>query len=483
MDRPYDLAVIGVRFPQLALATLLAKRGMRVAVLEERGSVPPLPGERLQGYLFRKRPAPLFGLDDDGILRRLLDEVGIGHLLVRGAYPANPLSYQVVLPGHRLDIAPGREGMEEQVAREWPGQEGPIGRYLADCDRLAAAWHQGYLEAATLEGRGGGGMRRLRSRLSVWSLARSLQDPRAYGVREGAPANFLALPQHFLGAYPMGGEAPALSRALVASIGRRGTYQEPDGTAGLASLLVTRFLEYGGSIEFGARVEAVTPARGQQGFTISLAGRGERRTARTIAGTDHLLLRLGVRGKAPAAPGGPPPLVPLRFYLGLRDRYVPVGMADNVLFLRLDGGGPLGIRALYLSLCPRGSSMAPPGCRSLTVTALVPADKASAPFPLSTEEMVDDLRRALEDLIPFLDEGLTMASMDLTAEGRDTPPRPLGEGLTALSPARVGRGRVRRAAGGRALLFGAPPWELGMEGEALMTLAGAGMLARALGKG
>jgi phytoene dehydrogenase-like protein len=487
--RPYHLAIIGVRFPQLALATLLAKRGRRVLILEERHGVPPQSEEHIEGHLFRKRPAPLFGLDEEGVLRRLLDEVGIGHLLVRDSYPQNPVSYQVVLPRHRVSVFPGREALAGELSREFPAQAGAFADFYRECDRLADTWYRGFTEVGPLEGRSPYTWAHLRGRLSVLRDARRLAGPARFGLDAGEPGRFLALQQHFLASYPLGpaigpspGGIPPLALALTHAIGRRGTFAEPEGTASLASLLITRFLEYGGAIEFGVKVEAVEGWTPRGGFPIRLAG-GEKRFARVLATTESLGEKLGVRARPlrPAA-GGPAPLVPQRFYMGIRDRIVPLGMADNLFLLREDGGGPLGIRALYLALSPRGSRMAPAGSRSLTVTALVPPGLLASSPKVEEQAVLDDLVAALGEVIPFLDEGLTLARSDLSAVGRETPPRTLGQGVTVWSPALVGRSRVRAAARGRALLFSSPPWELGLEGEALMTLAAAGLAGRAAGE-
>ncbi len=475
--RSHHLAVIGVRFPQLALAVLLAKRGRRVLILEERQSVPPQPEERVEGYLFRKRPAPLFGLDEDGILRRLLDEVGIGHRLVKDAYPANPVSYQVVLPRHRIDVPADREALARQLAREFPGREDAFASFYRECDELSATWYRGFTEVGPLEGRSPLTWSHLKGRLAVLSAARRLQGAARFGLDAGEPGRFLALQNHFLGSYALDAPPPPLALSLIQAIGRRGTFQEPDGTASLASLLITRFLEYGGTIEFGARVEEMEEQRPGVGFALRLAG-GEKRFTRVLATTESLAGRLGLRARPPRAPEGPAPLAPLRFYLGLRDRHIPVGMADNLYLLREDGGGPLGLRALYLALSPRGSRMAPEGCRSLTVTALIAPGRITAIRAASEKAVTGDLLRALSAVIPFLDEGLILARSDLAAAGRETPPRPLGSGLTVWSPALVGKSRVRDAARGHALLFSSPPWELGIEGEALMTLAAAGIVRR-----
>ena len=120
MTATYHLTIIGTRFPQLALGTLLAKRGRRVLIVDTLSAESTIESNGIEGYRFRKRPIPMCGLDSGGFLRMFLDEIGIGRVLVNEIYPMNEVSYQVVLPRHRLNIYPKRDRLLAEIAREFP---------------------------------------------------------------------------------------------------------------------------------------------------------------------------------------------------------------------------------------------------------------------------------------------------------------------------------------------------------------------------
>jgi phytoene dehydrogenase-like protein len=122
MTNRHQLTVIGTRFPHLALGVLLAKKGRKVLIVDTLVNESGQEEDSTTGYRFRRRPAPLFGLDGQGFLRRFLDEIGIGRMLVNKTYPSNPISYQVVLPRHRVNVYPERENLFEELAREFPGR-------------------------------------------------------------------------------------------------------------------------------------------------------------------------------------------------------------------------------------------------------------------------------------------------------------------------------------------------------------------------
>ena len=169
MADPFHLTIIGTRFPQLALGTLLAKRGKRVLIVDTVSARSDSDGSGIKGYRFRKRPVPMYGLDSGGFLRMFLDEIGIGRVLVNQTYPVNEVSYQVVLPRHRLNIYPKRDRLLAEIAREFPGNMDTIRALYEEWDTIAADWYRGQdnlLSFAALNGLlfiSGHGMRRHRN--------------------------------------------------------------------------------------------------------------------------------------------------------------------------------------------------------------------------------------------------------------------------------------------------------------------------------
>ncbi len=484
MTETHHLALIGARYPQLALGTLMAKRGFRVLVVDQNVGQAQTPGEDGNQYAFRRRPAPLFGLDSNGLLRRFLDEIGIGRMLVRRFYPPNPVSYQVVLPRHRINIYPQRDATMEELSREFPGSVDSFRALYDELDGQSDRWYEGYADLPSLE-RGWGSLAR------IWNRGKAVRQFRQAGSILNSfngmeqETAFLHLQHHFLGGYPFQTQTKptVLSAALIHSIGSRGTFREPVGTTSITSLMADRLQEYGGEILHGAKAATVRNGPGNL-VTIILDGGREIQTACLAITSDIAGFVEGLSQRAGKPHADDSGLrVPVRFFLGINASIVPVGMEDNLFYMRDDDGGPLGLKALYLSMGPPGSEGPhDEGRRPLTVTALV--DRAI--LKGITGEIIaaaeKDILQALEAVIPFLDRGLNFLGSDLTADVLEAAPRPLGGWITSWIPALVGRSRVLTGKRGRVAVMEVPPWELGLEGETLTALAAAGALRKVLEK-
>jgi phytoene dehydrogenase-like protein len=482
MTPDFDLTLIGARYPQLALGTLMAKRGHRVLIVHlDSGQGKPSSGGPPAGYIFRKRPTPLFGLDGDGLLRRFLDEIGIGRMLVQRSYPVNPVSYQVVLPRHRINVYSKRDRLLEELRREFPSSIDAFRTFFSELDDLAALWYEDITDLDSLE-KSRPAMSRISSTFRGNSKARGMSHLLGdLGRTPGGEAGFAAVQHHFLGSYPLDASPDPLALALIHNIGRRGTFQEPAGTSSLADLMRIRFEEFGGEIKTGFRATAVK-SRGGNGVTLVEEGGAEVHT-RTLSTTADIASMIQGLNSGRKNNSHQSAVLPVRFFLGLDDSIVPVGMEDNLFCLREDRGGPLGLKALYIALSPSGSEMAPEGKRSMTVTGLVSGTQLEGLTDERVSPIHDDLIQTLETMIPFLNDGLDFIHSDLMDNQGAGLPRPLGGGLLSWFPALIGRSRVRSIRRGRITILSLPPRALGMEGETLMALAAAGSLGKILGKG
>ena len=480
MSSRYQLTIVGTRFPHLALGVLLAKKGRKVLIVDTLTGKPDQDNGPSSGYRFRKRPVPLFGLDGHGFLRRFLDELGIGRMLVNKTYPPNPVSYQVILPRHRINVHPEREKLFAELAREFPGRIDPLRQLYGEWDGIASQWHTGLDNLQALE-KGWLHLRGLPRYLGNFSRIQKFKGL-LQGVGPGPETDFFALQNFFLGAHFPGAFPPPLSSALVQSIGRRGTSRETTGTFGLRSLLIQRFQEYGGQVISGVGVTGIeTTSRNELDLFL---GDGSSATTRTLATTEGIAAGIPEipPRKHPRIPRDHSPLYPLRFYIGLDKRFIPEGMEDDLFLMREDEGGPLGLRFLYLALSPVGSEAAPEGKRALTVTALTSKQVFQSLSPEMIKTVTDDLLQSLESVIPFLPEGLDHVSSDLKPGNEHQTPRPVGSGITAWSPGIMSRLRIRTALGGRIAVLSPTPLELGIEGEALTAITAAGILGKIIGK-
>ena len=482
MTKDFDLTLIGARFPQLALGTLMAKRGHRVLIVHqgtENGETPK--DSSPTGFTFRKRPSPLFGLDSEGLLRRFLDEIGIGRMLVSKSYPVNPISYQVVLPRHRINVYSDRERLLEEIRREFPDSIQSFHDFYGELDGLAALWYENCVDLPSLER-----TRQIFSRFS--SITRGSREARGMskllGHLGGTPhseAGFVGIQHHFLGSYPLGEGPEPLPLALIHNVARRGTFQEPTGTSSLSDLMKVRFSEFGGEIQGGLRVTAVEGG-GRNSLTI-IDEKGIRIRTRTLSTTSDIASVVEGLTKQKEDNAHRSSVHPVRFYLGLDDAIVPVGMEDNLFYMREDDGGPLGLKALYIALSPSGSEMAPDGKRSMTVTGLISESRLRNLTDEQISQVQDDIVKTLEPVIPFLEEGLDFTSSDLQGTIGNVLPRALSGGILSWAPALIGKSRVQSSKRGRVAVLSLPPRELGLEGEVLAALAAAGSLRNVLGKG
>lgn len=480
MAEPYHLTVIGSRFPQLALGTLLAKQGKRVLIVD---SLTPGSGQQnkaAKGFRYRKRPVPMSGLDSGGFLRKLLGEIGIGHVLVNEAYPRNDVSYQIVLPRNRLNIYPEREHLLAEVSREFPSSLEKIRELYEEWDAIASRWFSGSDSVKDLE-KAWSPLALMRHKLrGLHGFSKGEDGIGAFG--QSTPEfNYFSIQHQFIGALPAAVAVSPLSGALIHSIGRRGTYQETAGSDGLTALMLKRFQEYGGEFLDSVKVTSIdTATRDNLGIELS---DGQKIRTGTLSTTAEIAATIeGLLPKLPARPPkGSVPLCPIRFYLGIEDRVVPKGMEDNVYFMREDDGGPLRLKSCYLALSPAGSDLAPEGNRSVTVTSLLPTEALKNVNPEITGAVREDLLQALEAVIPFLNEGLKEFSSDLEPKGGDQVPRALPTGKTAWYPGITGRMAITSRFRGKVALINPTPWELGTEGEALAATAAAGIVKKALG--
>ena len=268
MTDNFQLVLVGSRFPQLALGTLMSKRGSRVAIIEQGGPPGPASDDLPSEYTFRRRPSPLFGLDSRGLLRRFLDEIGIGRRLVQKSYPGNPVSYQVVLPRNRISVHTNRERYFGELSREFPHHAEELRTLYGELDSVAQSWYRSYSDLSVLE-KPALPVKGLGEKAEGIWRSRKVEGLIKEANGQGPFSQFMAVQHHLLGCHPMETSPSGLSAALIHSIGARGTFQEPVGTSSLTSLIATRFQEFGGEIITGARTARIEGS-GRNGFVLHM---------------------------------------------------------------------------------------------------------------------------------------------------------------------------------------------------------------------
>ncbi len=400
----YDVIVIGGGVGGLATAALAACRGLRPLVLEQ-GEAPGGACATLarNGYRFDAGAGLLWGFEEGGSTRRLLDAVGAPV----EALPVDP-GVQVALPRHRVAFHHGDERFWREVRREFRDAEADLRAFYAEVEALDAALRGLDLGSADLPPRTAWGRVRHWRRRSKeeGALRRQAQGPLSalptWQALLPEVQRALAVVLRHLG--HADASAPVLVSAAVLGLTRRGFAALRGGTGALVAALVRAVERHGGVVRSGSRAEEVV-LRGRRAVGVRAADGAVLQAPAVVAAVAPILLtgQLLPEG-ARAFPGGPPTptAAALTLCLGVDEAIVPAEMGPHVLLDIPEALEPGEIDALSVSASPPwDGSRAPKGCRALTVNAFLPlrdGGLAAADWLQVGERVLN----ALDDFMPGL---------------------------------------------------------------------------------
>jgi phytoene dehydrogenase-like protein len=123
----YDAIIIGRDLSSLVAALATSRRGLKTLLVNEGSNVTEY---RESGYIFPIDPTPLVGFRPEQTSLRLLTGLHLSMDEVPELLLMNP-AFQVILPGHRIDLFHDRNQFIADIIREFPQHEKEIRRFYS----------------------------------------------------------------------------------------------------------------------------------------------------------------------------------------------------------------------------------------------------------------------------------------------------------------------------------------------------------------
>jgi phytoene dehydrogenase-like protein len=455
----YDVVVLGSDLGATVGGAVLAHRGFRVLVagvpVEERYAIGP--------YTLPRAPLAFVGTEAP-TLKRIVGELNLVQLLRRRLEPNRP-AYQLLLPGHRLDVG---DDLMREMARELPDSAAGFESAAARVAEVAASL-EGILAQDLILPPDGFWDRRDANRVAA-RLPDDEED-----VLAGMPATdpmraAFTLPARFGAAWDRVGP---VATARLADLHRKGTFRLDGGREGLRGLLLDRLKAHSGEVRPELLPRAILTKRGKV-TGVAFEGRSEVVGAGHVlagAGADRVAAWVGADGeKVPKRLAEAGTIAPVlwRYLLHL---VAPLDALPDALgrlaFAVEDLEKPLlGANALMLHLADGYGQHA-----VLSVEAL-----ADDPSPEGLAKLRTDIRRRLEELLPFVGRHLLLVHSPhdgVPPEGVDgergtaPPPVPMEPVWGMTGPRALGFCGLPHATGVKHLLLASRQVMpgLGIEGE------------------
>jgi len=489
ITRSYDAVIIHPSPGAFTAAALLAARGLQVLVVERHDQSPP-SGR----YRFPNHRRPVAGIAGGPWLPQALREIQVHPQDILALRRSEPL-YQVVTPGHRVDVSPEGDALVAELRREFgPAQAAAANNLLARLEEAMGL----YLEAITSslsDQTSVGFWNRIGVRKITFSEPAELPETGLSLVeaadQEGVPEplmHLLAAPMALLSSIPDPYRELGLGRAGLLLMGALdGLYQDPENPDAFQGMMRRRVEGLKVDITSEDQPEELVIGWGRL-KEIRFAGRKQPvRAESLITGEDPAELAVWMKkeGLAEQYDAAGLELVPTHamhsLRLGIADEVVPAGMCDHVFLLddqvTLEGPG-----CLLISLTPQGSRAAPPKRRAMTVSCRLPREVLDDAHAL--EQASKAMLAQVKELMPYLERYIEVIHIPQRGPRTDANPFPVDPRPVTYAAAgdRSGAGLTLPH---RNLFYcgrGALP-SLGLEGEVLAGMAVARLAAQVIRKG
>jgi len=386
-----DLLVLGSDLSGIMTATLLAKRGMNVLVLDDDDDSEPMPniatglGSRSFKSLLGKLMIP------DSKLQILTE---------------NKVGCQVVFPKHRLDVTKSRSLFLKEVEREFPQEKGLIEDFLDEINSLREQHLNEALSFFPIEGP------KEKKRFVRWM--ESFPEAKLLEIwKQLSPTlqSFIRIQLRFFSRSPLF-EPPILQLLLFFSPDSETSYSIKGGVRELKRLFFDKLDYFGGMVHPLGEESIQVLAKGREIKGVQLARYSFPTRCRFLLGNTNIqtiynalpapmLSFLFGRQQKKIAGLEPVEQRGVVQYQISRD-ILPTPMKENVIYVS-DPSAPLsGANYLEINLHPLTRGGSSEEDTLMTVSYLQPAPPTAAGVePLSYYKICDDVDARLHRLIPF----------------------------------------------------------------------------------
>jgi phytoene dehydrogenase-like protein len=403
----YDVVIVGMDLPALVFGALAAKKGYRVLVL---GHGAKDNVYELDGFRFVRRPSLFVDFQESNPIREVFRELALAPEMRNLPRPMSP-TCSVVMPGARIEVSRMKGVLEEEIAREFPGQietfrdfsrrvgevEKSLEPFLREYPVLPPGTIREYLDFRRYRK----GVAPLVSSGDADGLAPLGDDPRLRA--------FFAAPMAALSGVSEPWRRP-LPFVRLASHLLRGFYHVEWGLDALKTLFLDRVRNNSGDVRPSDHVDMMLVNRGgiQE---VEIRARDEAiGVGMLVVGTDlssvlELVPEKSSKKRFKARVDRIQPthrMVTLN--VGAHRDLIPEGMAQTAFVVR-DPAAPLqGSNLLVVQTDP---AMEPPDVldprrATISVSGLLPADRFDGK-PACIEAFSAELVGGLRELMPFLD--------------------------------------------------------------------------------
>ena len=419
MDIPldYDVIVIGAGIGGLTTASLLARRGFKVIVLEQNDH----PGGYCSslshnGYLFDIGASLFWGFDEGGSFHSLFSELGMIDSILKGdsIRKVDP-GLQIVLPNHRIDVFSERSRFFEEIKREFPRDLMNLKNFYKEIDHIEEKLYEigGTRHPFVYNGKSRAKINQIKKiLLNIYSFVNKNRFLESF-LREWDSRleleRFMDLQTMYFG-QRTAADSPLHFLAIISGIPRRGIYYIGGGAQFIANELERSIRQSRGEIIYQASVEEILTRKG--GYAFGVRARHKdipiEIFSRTVISNVPIfnLIRKNIskiRYKR-MNKNLEQRWVPFSILLGVDEKVIPEPMREHVLMMRDYNLPPYGDNLIFISVNPAwDKTRAPEGKRCITASIFLPSGiMKSSNGRKVLKDKGEEMIVYLEQIIPFL---------------------------------------------------------------------------------